>query len=149
MQGIKKGIVEMADAIAVTKADGDNLMAAEKLKLELAQVLHFLTAATAGWKPEVLTCSALTGAGIPEVWKLVEKFRAEMTASGEWSARRLDQVKEGLVEFAREQVMAGMLDSPVVQENLGALGQAVAEGKVTLREAAMRVAGDFLRERGK
>lgn len=149
LQGIKKGIVEMADAIAVTKADGDNLMAAEKLKLELAQVLHFLTAATAGWKPQVLTCSALTGEGIPEAWKLVEKFRAEMTASGEWDARRLGQIEEGLVEFAREQVMAGMLESPVVQKDLGALGQAVAEGKVTLREAAMRIAGDFLWERGK
>ena len=56
LQGIKKGIVEMADAIAVTKADGDNVMAAEKLQLELAQVLHFLDPVTAGWRPEVLTC---------------------------------------------------------------------------------------------
>ena len=149
LQGIKKGIVEMADAIAVTKADGDNVAAAEKLKLELGQVLHFLTAATAGWKPEVLTCSAVKGNGIAEIWRLIEKFRSEMQASGEWSARRLAQVREGLVEFAREQVLAGMVDSPAVQKDLNALGQAVVEGKTTLREAAMRVAGDFLRERGK
>ena len=149
LQGIKKGIVEMADAIAVTKADGDNLVAAEKLKLELAQVLHFLTAATAGWKPEVLTCSALKGNGIPEVWKLVERFRAEMTASGEWAARRLSQVQEGLVEFARERVLAGMIGSEVVQGDLEKFGVEVAEGKMTLREAATRIAGDFLRERGK
>ena len=149
LQGIKKGIVEMADAIAVTKADGDNVTAAEKLKLELGQVLHFLTAATAGWKPEALTCSAVKGNGIAEIWRLIEKFRSEMQASGEWSARRLAQVREGLVEFAREQVLAGMVDSPAVQKDLNALGQAVVEGKTTLREAAMRVAGDFLRERGK
>jgi len=149
LQGIKKGIVEMADAIVVTKADGDNVMAAEKLKLELAQVLHILTAATRGWKPEVLTCSALKGTGMAEVWKLVERFRAEMTASGEWDARRLGQVQEGLVEFAQEQVLAGMLESEVVREDLGRLGAEVAEGKMTLRAAASRIAGDFLGERGK
>jgi LAO/AO transport system kinase len=149
LQGIKKGIVEMADAIAVTKADGDNVMAAEQLKLELGQVLHFLTAATAGWKPEVLTCSALKGNGMAEVWKLVARFRAEMKATGEWDVRRLGQVQEGLVEFAREQVLAGMLESEVVREDLGRLGAEVAAGKMTLRAAASRIAGDFLGERGK
>jgi len=144
LQGIKKGIVEMADAIAVTKADGDNLVAAERLQLELSQVLHLLTPASAGWKPEVLTCSAVKGTGIPEVWALVEKFRKEMTASGEWDARRLRQVQEGLVEFAREQVLVGMLESTVVQQDLNAFGGMVAEGKMTLREAAGKVAADFL-----
>jgi LAO/AO transport system kinase len=148
LQGIKKGIVEMADAIAVTKADGDNVIAAERLKLELSQVLHFLTAATAGWKPEVLTCSAVKGTGIPEVWKLVERFRAEMKGSGEWDARRLGQVREGLVDFAREQVLQGMTESAVVRDDLERLGADVAAGKMTLREAAVRMAGDFLRERG-
>jgi LAO/AO transport system kinase len=149
LQGIKKGIVEMADAIAVTKADGDNLVAAERLQLELSQVLHLLAPATVGWKPEVLTCSAVRGSGIPEVWAVVEKFRKEMTASGEWDARRLRQVQEGLVEFAREQVLAGMVASDVVQRERGKLGAEVAAGKMTLREAATRIAGDFLRERGK
>jgi LAO/AO transport system kinase len=134
LQGIKKGIVEMADAIAVTKADGDNLVAAERLQLELSQVL---------------TCSAVKGSGIPEVWAVVEKFRKEMTASGEWDARRLRQVQEGLVEFAREQVLAGMVASDVVQRERGKFGAEVAAGKMTLREAATRIAGDFLRERGK
>jgi LAO/AO transport system kinase len=148
LQGIKKGIVEMADAIAVTKADGDNLVAAERLQLELAQVLHLLAPATVGWKPEVLVCSAVQQTGIAEIWKLVEKFRSEMTSSGEWSARRLGQVQEGLLDSAREQVLAGMLESSVVQKNLANLGAAVAEGKMTLREAAGKIAGDFLRERG-
>ena len=145
LQGIKKGIVEMADAIAVTKADGDNVVAAEKLKLELAQVLHFLSPATPGWKPEVMTCSALTGQGIPEIWRSIEKFRSEMKASGEWSARRLAQVREGLVEFAREQVLAGMLQSPAVEDDLAVFGAAVADGKLTMREAAVKIAQDFLK----
>jgi LAO/AO transport system kinase len=145
LQGIKKGIVEMADAIAVTKADSDNVTAAERLKLELTQVLHLLTPVTPGWKPEVMTCSALTGQGIPEIWLCIEKFRAEMEASGEWSARRLTQVQEGLVEFAREQVLAGMLQSPVVEKDLADFGAAVAQGKLTLRDAAAKIAQDFLK----
>lgn len=147
LQGIKKGIVEMADAIAVTKADGDNVTAAERLKLELEQVLHLLTPVTPGWKPEVMTCSALTGHGIPEMWRLIERFRSEMEASGEWLARRLAQVQEGLVEFAREQVLAGMLQSPAVEKDLADLGAAVAEGKLTLREAAAQIARNFLAAR--
>jgi len=149
LQGIKKGIVEMADAIAVTKADGDNLVAAERLQLELSQVLHFLSPATPGWKPEVLTCSAVKGTGIAEIWGLVEKFRLDMSASGEWEARRLVQVREGLVELAREQVLTRIIDSPVVQHDLGTLGALVAKGKMTLREAAAKVVGDFLGEREK
>jgi len=147
LQGIKKGIVEMADAIAVTKADGDNLMAAERLKAELTQVLHLLSPATQGWKPEVTACSALTGQGISEIWGSIERFRSEMQASGEWSARRLAQVQEGLVEFAREQVLAGMLQNPVVGKDLADFGVLVADGKLTLRDAAAKIAQDFLAAR--
>jgi LAO/AO transport system kinase len=144
LQGIKKGIVEMADAIAVTKADGDNVAAAERLKAEMSQVMHLLAPATAGWKPQVMACSAVNGTGIRELWELIEKFRAEMTSSGEWAARRLAQVQEGLVECAREQVLARILDSPAVQNDLAAFGPPVAQGKITLRDAAAKVAADFL-----
>lgn len=144
LQGLKKGIVEMADAIAVTKADGENLAAAERLKVELTQVLHLLSPATPGWNPEVMTCSALTGQGIPEIWRLIERFRLEMEASGEWSARRLAQVYEGLVEFVREQVLAGMLQNPVVERDLADFSASVADGKLTLRDAAAKIAQDFL-----
>ena len=147
LQGLKKGIVEMADAIAVTKADGDNLAAAEKLRIELSQILQVLAPVTPGWKPEVLTCSALQGSGIPEIWHLVERFCAEMKSSGEWEARRFSQIREGLMEFAREHVLVGMEDSDLVRHDLGRLGADVAAGGKTLREAAAQVAADFLRNR--
>lgn len=146
LQGIKKGIVEMADAIVVTKADGGNVIAAEKLRLELAQVLKFLAPATVGWKPEVLACSAVSGSGIEKIWTMVERFRSEMMASGEWESRRLQQVREGLAEFAREQVLSGMAESPAVRDDLEKLGVEVARGNMTLRAAASRIAGDFLAE---
>jgi len=149
LQGIKKGIVEMADAIAVTKADGDNTVAAEKLKIELSQVLQVLTPVTAGWKPEVLICSAIKGSGIAEIWSLVERFRSEMKSSGEWEARRLRQIEEGLMEFAREQVLVGIESSNAVQRDLSQFGADVAAGRMALREAAAKIAADFLREQGK
>jgi LAO/AO transport system kinase len=146
LQGIKKGIVEMADAMVVTKADGDNVAAADKLRLELDQILHLLAPATPGWKPEVLTCSALQGTGVAEVWALVQKFQAEMAASGEWSARRLRQEQEGLLDFAREQVLLGMAGSKSVQDELALLGGKVAAGEMTLRDAARQIAECYLGE---
>jgi LAO/AO transport system kinase len=149
LQGIKKGIVEMADGIVVTKADGDNVTAAEKLRLELGQVLRFLSPATAGWKPEVLQCSALEGSGIAGVWDLVLRFREQMTASGEWADRRLGQVREGLVDSARERILSAMARSPEVAAALGRLGPEVAGGRVTLRDAAAEIASWFLRGGGR
>lgn len=148
LQGIKKGIVEMADGIVVTKADGDNVTAAEKLRLELSQVLHFLTPATPGWKPEVLQCSSVQRTGIDDVWDMIEKFRVEMKLSGEWSARRLHQVREGLAEFAREQVLVEMASSERVRDDLISLSESVAAGSVSLRDAARRIAADFLKSGG-
>lgn len=144
LQGIKKGIMEMADGIAVTKADGDNVVAAEKLKLELAQVLRFLSPATSGWKPEVMMCSSIKGSGIPEVWAMIENFHESMTSSGEWSVRRLQQVREGLMEFSREQVIAMMNASSAVQSGLDSCGRSVLDGSMTLRAAAAKIAQDFM-----
>ena len=146
LQGIKKGIVEMADGIVVTKADGGNLAAAETLRLELSQVLHFSSPATPGWQPEVLTCSALQPTGIEEVWIMLEKFRSETAMSGHWLERRLQQVQEGLLDATREQVLATMASSPAVVERLEARGRAVAAGTMTLRAAADDIARGFLSE---
>jgi LAO/AO transport system kinase len=148
LQGIKKGIVEMADGIVVTKADGDNVTAAEKLRLELAQVLHFLMPATPGWKPEVCKCSSVERTGIREVWEMIEKFHTDMTASGEWAARRMNQAREGLADFAREQVLVAMSANAAVREDLIGLSESVVAGKTTLRDAASLISARFLRTNG-
>ena len=75
---------------------------------------------------------------------MVGKFRAEMTACGEWSHRRLHQVRDGLMEFAREQVISTMMQSRSVTDNVKRLGESVAGGSMTLRDAAAKVAADFL-----
>lgn len=145
LQGIKKGIVEMADGIVVTKADGANVVAAEKLRLEFSQVLRFLHPATEGWSPEVLKCSSLTHEGIGAVWALIEKFCQAMQASGAWNNRRLRQAHEGLMEFAREQVVSALMTSKAMAGEAEALGESVVDGKVTLRDAATQIAQDFFK----
>jgi LAO/AO transport system kinase len=109
-------------------------------------VLHFLSPATPGWQPEVLTCSALQPTGIEEVWIMLEKFRSETAMSGHWLERRLQQVQEGLLDATREQVLATMASSPAVVERLEARGRAVAAGTMTLRAAADDIARGFLSE---
>jgi len=91
LQGIKKGVIELADAIIVNKADGENKLRARQARVDYARVLHFLDPFTPGWKPKALTCSALASQGIDEAWDLVLKFRDEMEKSGVFNARRREQ----------------------------------------------------------
>ncbi|MBT63383.1 MAG: methylmalonyl Co-A mutase-associated GTPase MeaB [Puniceicoccaceae bacterium] len=91
LQGIKKGVIELADAIVVNKADGDNKMRAKLAKVEYTKVLHFLHPFTPGWKPKALTCSALNSEGIEKIWKLIEGFRDQLSESGVFEARRSEQ----------------------------------------------------------
>jgi LAO/AO transport system kinase len=91
LQGIKKGIVEMADAIVITKADGDNLKHASEAQAEYQHALHLLSATASNWQPQVLISSAETGMGIKEVWQTIDKYRDQTQASGYFEASRQKQ----------------------------------------------------------
>lgn len=91
LQGIKKGIVEMADAIAITKADGQDVDRAQKAKSEYEHALHLLASPASGWKPCVLTTSALTERGVEGVWKVVEAYTDTAKSSGYFSENRRQQ----------------------------------------------------------
>ena len=143
LQGIKKGIIELADVLAVNKADGDNRPRAEAARLEFQRALHYLSVEEGAWTPPVLTCSAREGGGVDGVWAAVERFFAHGAAGGLEARRRsqaqawLDSlVNEGVRElFARRpdlaalraelevQVGAGLMPAPVgAQRLLAALG---------------------------
>jgi len=91
LQGIKKGILELADVIAVNKADGPHEVDARRAARELAGALRMLTVAPEAWVPPVLTCSATEGTGLPEVWAAVERHRASLVANGQLERRRGEQ----------------------------------------------------------
>lgn len=105
LQGIKKGVIELADAIVVNKADGNNKLRAEQAKVEYSKVLHFLQPFTPGWKPKALTCSALEGEGVEAVWELIERFRDEMTESGVFAERRSEQNVDWFESLLQSAVM--------------------------------------------
>jgi len=105
LQGIKKGVIELADAIVVNKADGDNKLRADQARVEYTKVLHFLHPFTPGWKPKALTCSALHSEGVESIWDLIEGFRDEMTASGVFEERRREQNVDWFDSLLKSAVM--------------------------------------------
>lgn len=105
LQGIKKGVIELADAIVVNKADGDNLLRAEQAKVEYTKVMHFLHPFTPGWKPKAMMCSALNSEGVDAVWQLIEQFREELTTSGIFDKRRREQNVDWFQSLLQHAVM--------------------------------------------
>jgi len=107
LQGIKRGIVEMADMIAVNKADGDNLSKAKRAAADYRGALHLFPPKANQWIPQVITCSALSGMGITEVWKLIEDFQSFTQANGFFHQQRQQQARywlhESIQQFLREQ----------------------------------------------
>ena len=104
LQGMKKGIIEIADAIVITKADGDNTRKAEEARAEYKHALHLLPSATTPWTPQVLTCSARDNKGIDAVWKMIEQYVHTMTQSGDFTNTRELQLITWLNEYFEELV---------------------------------------------
>jgi LAO/AO transport system kinase len=139
LQGIKRGIMEMADAAFVNKADGDNRLKAEAMRSEQAMALHYLTSPTPGWHPEVRLGSALTGEGIPAVWTMVERFYAELEPRGMIQARRRDQEVHWLDDLLRDVLERRFRRHAGVQELRPLLEGSLARGELTVVQAARRL----------
>ena len=131
LQGIKRGIIEMLDGMAITKADGDNKSKAERARAEYANALHLFPAAADGWTPRVLTCSSITGEGLAEVWQMILTHRQLMENNGFLNERRNSQA----LEWMNELLLAGIEDSfrndPKVAERFPQLREKVRHGYVT------------------
>ena len=143
LQGIKRGIVELADLILVNKADGDMLEAAGRTAADYQHALRLLRPATAGWQPEVLRCSALTGAGIPEVWNKVEAFR-KAVGSKAIADRRARQARAWLKAELADSLMEALAREPDIARRLPALEARVAAGTATPGAAARALLAGFL-----
>jgi LAO/AO transport system kinase len=131
LQGIKRGIIEMLDGMAINKADGDNKPKADRARIEYASALHLFPASPDGWTPRVLTCSAIQGSGIREVWQMVLDHHAQLSASGHLEARRKHQSLEWMSELVRLNLEAAFRDDPAVAARLPFLQDEVSRGHVT------------------
>lgn len=145
LQGIKKGIVELADAIIVNKADGDLEAAANRAARDYMNALHLLTPASTAWTVPVLTCSALRQAGIDAVWKTVGAYRQAMTEAGSWTQRRSTQAHAWMWNEVSETLMQALKDDPQVARLLPAMEKSVADGLTAPGRAARQLVGTFRR----
>jgi LAO/AO transport system kinase len=91
LQGIKRGIIEMADAIVINKAEGDNIKRADRARSEFERALHLYPLKENDWAPKVLTCSSITGTGIPEIWEMISEYQSNNKAGGYFSSKRKSQ----------------------------------------------------------
>lgn len=136
LQGIKKGILELADAIAITKADGDNVAKAKKAASVYQNALHFLRPASPSWIPPVLICSAVEKIGIEETWQTVLSHRKKLSDTGELELKRRQQALDWMWSLIQEGLKNRFHQNPEVKKHLPKLTRAVEKGTTTPTLAA-------------
>jgi LAO/AO transport system kinase len=140
LQGIKKGLVELADMIAVNKADGDNIKRAKAAAAEYRAALHILNPRSTNWTPPVVTYSALTGSGIAELWTQVMAHRERLTQSGELATRRREQQVKWMWSMLEDRVFARLKSDTGLRAKLPKLEAAVASGRLSATMAVEEIA---------
>ena len=128
LQGIKKGVLELADVVAINKADGDNVARAEVAAAEYRMALHLVGSASPTWTTPVLTCSAMTDTGLDELWAQVQLHRERMTASGEFGARRSAQQVAWMWSMLDDRLRSSLRSDSGVRDHLDEVERAVASG---------------------
>lgn len=141
LQGIKKGVIEMADAIVVNKADGDNIPRANLARVEYSRVLHFLNPFTPGWSPRALACSSLNGDGIAAIWEEISRFRQHLEEAGLFDSRRREQNRQWFRTLLREAVLGQFYERPEITASLPGLETRVAAGECPVLEAVEELLG--------
>ena len=146
LQGIKKGILELADMIAVNKADGANANAAKAAAREYEIALHLTAPASPLWSPPVLTCAGLTGAGVNELWEKVEEHRSILSEAGELEGRREQQNVRWMWSMLDDRLNDGLRSHPSVRTLLPKLEAQVRAGTTTPVSAVDQLLEAFLKD---
>jgi LAO/AO transport system kinase len=139
LQGIKKGVLELADIVVVNKADGDHLTEARSAARELSGAIRLIHPRETLWRPPVLTMSALEGTGLDELWETVERHRQVLTDAGEFEARRRAQQVDWTWQMVRDTVLDRVLSNPAVRKVRAEVERQVLAGELTPAMAAQRI----------
>lgn len=140
LQGIKKGVIEIADMIAVNKADGDNIDRATQAASEYRAALHILTPASANWLPPVMTISGKDNVGLDTLWSKIEEHREKLTKSGEFQERRQAQAVKWMHDMLEDRLRAALKAKPEIAERMSELERSVRLGKTTPAIAVAEIA---------
>ncbi|MEU6174080.1 methylmalonyl Co-A mutase-associated GTPase MeaB [Streptantibioticus parmotrematis] len=143
LQGIKKGVLELADIVAVNKADGPHERDAKAAARELAGALRLMQPVDAAWTPPVLTCSAREGSGLDTLWERLEQHRTLLESTGRLAAKRRDQQVAWTWSMVHERLLTRMREHPAVRRLVPELEQRVREGTLTATLAADRLLDAF------
>lgn len=143
LQGIKRGVLELADMIAVNKSDGDNKQRAARAAGEYANAMHLMTPASPNWTPPVVQCSGLHRTGLAELWEKIVDHRDRLTDSGELEATRRDQILRWMWAMVEDRLMTSLRTDPGVASGIETLEQDVAAGRLTPTMAADRILKTF------
>ncbi len=136
LQGIKRGIMEMADAIIINKADGDNIKKAQFAKVEFNRALHLFPAKKSGWIPTSATCSALTSEGIPEVWNTITEFLKVTQTNSSFFEKRKEQNQFWMLETINDQLKSNFFTNPEIHQLLESTKKAVQNDEISPFAAA-------------
>jgi LAO/AO transport system kinase len=146
LQGIKRGIMEMADAIAITKADGDNVNKAELAKIEYQNALHLFPPADCGWTPKVLTCSSTSYAGIDHVWNTIIEYIDLIKESGFFENQRMNQAKYWMYESINEALHDHFFNQEGIKEKLKMFEEKVVNRKMNSFLASRILIEDYFKK---
>ena len=146
LQGIKRGIMEMADTMVITKADGENVRKAELARTQFQGALRLFPLPESGWRPKVYTCSAVAGTGLEEVWKGVEEFLDHIHANGYFQHNRNRQNKYWMYETINEALRGSFYRDPAVEARIGEYEKRVLEDRISSFVAAKELLDLYFKE---
>ncbi len=143
LQGIKKGIMELADSILINKADGDNKLRAESARAEFARIVHYLLPATEGWTTRALSASSLTGDKIPDVWQVVEEFKENTMTSGVFQDRRNSQTVQWVHAMVDDYLRSSFYSHKGVKKMIPSMEEDVIAGNLSPTQAVTKLVKCF------
>jgi len=146
LQGIKRGIMEMADLIVINKADGDNIAKAKLAKTEFNRALHLFPAKSSGWSPKVTTCSAFEKTGIDDVWKTISEYFELVKSNGYFEEKRKDQNQFWMIETINEHLKNKFYHHPEIMDLLEKNKKAVQNNEVSPFAAAMDLLNFYFKD---
>lgn len=145
LQGIKKGVLEIADIIVVNKADGDNEVRAKQAMIHYRNALHITQPKTPSWTPPVSLCSSVKSTGLDHIWEKLELYKRTLTETGEWAQKRQKQRVKWLWSMIQDKLMTDFRDSPAIKAALPEIETELLSGRLTVTLAAETLLGIYHR----
>jgi LAO/AO transport system kinase len=139
LQGIKRGIMELADLIVVNKSDGEQITLANQTMLDYRSAVHFLTSRFDGWQTPVMACSSVNNQGVTEVWAEVDRFKATISEDGRLQQQRAQQAKAWMWSEMAESLVVDLKCDPLIKRMIPELESAVLDGSLPANVAAQRM----------